>query len=185
MTIGTNRRNDAIGNNATSQYSYGFKIFAATDLKATVRHPTTNVETVLAYLTHYTVAGVGDKGGGSITLLGNFDWTDVSGNLLQDWALALTRNIDVKQETDVRNQGGFQQSVHEDAFDYFVMIDQKQQDQLDRSLSAPETYSSISAATQLTVGASGAAAGLPANPSGYARIDIGGTVFVMPYFAAQ
>ena len=38
--------------------------------------------------------------------------------------------------------------------------------------------------TQTTVGAAGAASALPANPTGYAKIDVGGTTYVVPYYAA-
>ena len=38
--------------------------------------------------------------------------------------------------------------------------------------------------TQTTVGAAGAASALPANPTGYAKIDVGGTTYVTPYYAA-
>ncbi len=38
--------------------------------------------------------------------------------------------------------------------------------------------------TQTTVGAAGAASALPANPTGYVKIDVGGTTYVTPYYAA-
>lgn len=37
--------------------------------------------------------------------------------------------------------------------------------------------------TQTTVGAAGAASALPATPTGYAVITIGGTDYVLPYYA--
>ncbi len=37
--------------------------------------------------------------------------------------------------------------------------------------------------TQTTVGAAGAASALPANPTGYMQLQIGGATFVMPYYA--
>jgi hypothetical protein len=42
----------------------------------------------------------------------------------------------------------------------------------------------IDVTTQTTVGAAGGASALPATPTGYAQINIGGTDFVMPYYAA-
>lgn len=42
----------------------------------------------------------------------------------------------------------------------------------------------INGATQTTVGAAGGASGLPATPTGYAKININGTDQVVPYYAA-
>ena len=41
----------------------------------------------------------------------------------------------------------------------------------------------ISGPTQSTVGSSGGAASLPGTPSGYLQINIGGTDYVVPYYA--
>lgn len=46
-------------------------------------------------------------------------------------------------------------------------------------------FSWLAAATQTTVGAAGAATALPANPTGYAKVQMGGTVRVIPYYAAS
>ena len=60
MTISsTTDRNDYTGNASTGTYAYGYKIFANTDLVATVRD-TDGVETTLTLTTHYTVTGVGN-----------------------------------------------------------------------------------------------------------------------------
>lgn len=37
--------------------------------------------------------------------------------------------------------------------------------------------------SQATVGAAGGAAALPATPTGYAKVDVNGTTYVMPYYA--
>lgn len=42
----------------------------------------------------------------------------------------------------------------------------------------------IAGNTQATVGAAGGAAGLPATPTGYKKVDIGGTMYVTPYYAS-
>ncbi len=140
MTIGASNRNDAIGNGSTPTYDYGFKVFAATQLRVTVRDPETDTETQLTYPTHYTVANVGRAAGGTITLVaGAFDWLDVDDNLDDGWQISIRRVVPVTQTTDVRNQGGFFADVHEDEFDYLTMIDQQQQDELDRAFRLPET----------------------------------------------
>ena len=42
---------------------------------------------------------------------------------------------------------------------------------------------SIGGTTQTTVGAAGAASALPAQPTGYAIINVAGTAMVIPYYA--
>lgn len=133
MTVpSTARRNDYIGNGATSVYSYTYRIFSSSDLLVTVRN-TANVETTLALSTNYTVTGVGDASGGSITLLGAF------APLPTSHVLTIRRVRPITQTTDIRNQGEFFPETHEDAFDHFIMVDQQQDDEIDRSIKIPET----------------------------------------------
>lgn len=126
-------RNDYVGNGSTSVYSFTFRIFDEDDLVVTTRD-TDNVEHTLTINTDYTVDGVGDEDGGSITL--------VAGNLTADYAITIRRVRDITQETDIRNQGEFFPETHEDTFDQLIMIDQQQQDEIDRSIKLPETISS-------------------------------------------
>lgn len=118
------------GNNTTPTYSYNFKIFEEGDLLVTSMN-TSNVETVLALTTDYTVSGEGDSGGGSITL--------VAGNLATGYILTIRRVNDIVQETDIRNQGAYYPAVVEDQLDKMVMIDQQQQNEIDRSPKLPES----------------------------------------------
>lgn len=118
------------GNNTTPTYSYTFKIFEEGDLLVTSMN-TSNVETVLALTTDYTVSGEGESGGGSITL--------VAGNLATGYILTIRRVNDIVQETDIRNQGAYYPSVIEDQLDKLVMIDQGQQNEIDRSVKLPES----------------------------------------------
>ena len=128
-------RNDYVGNGATSVYAYGFKIFSNTDLLVTVRDDN-DVETTLVLTTDYTVSGVGDTLGGNVTL--------VAGNLTTDYALTIRRVRPLTQLADIRNQGDFFAETHEDAFDKMVMVDQQQQNEIDRSLQLPETEADAS-----------------------------------------
>jgi len=118
------------GNNTTPTYSYTFKIFEEGDLLVTSMN-TSNVETVLALTTDYTVSGEGESGGGSITL--------VAGNLATGYILTIRRVNDIVQETDIRNQGAYYPAVVEDQLDKMVMIDQQQQNEIDRSPKLPES----------------------------------------------
>lgn len=122
--------NQYTGNNSTATYSYTFKIFEESDLLVTKMN-TSGVETVLALTTDYTVSGEGESSGGSITL--------VAGNLATGYILTIRRVMDVVQETDIRNQGSYYPAVIEDQLDKMVMIDQQQQNELDRSPKLPES----------------------------------------------
>lgn len=134
MTISsTTNRNDYIGNGSTSVYSYSFKIFSESDLLVTTR-TSAGVEATLVLTTDYTVTGVGETSGGSITL--------VAGNLASGTTLTIRRVRDLTQEADIRNQGDFYPEGHENAFDHLIMVDQQQQDEIDRSVKFPETVSS-------------------------------------------
>ena len=126
-------RVDYVGNGNTAEYDYTFQIFSASDLLVSVRDAN-NIETTLTLNTDYTVSGAGDPGGGSITL--------AAGNLESGNILTIRRVRDLTQETDIRNQGEFFPETHEDTFDHLIMVDQQQQDEIDRSLKLPETVAS-------------------------------------------
>lgn len=138
MTIASETaRNDYTGNGAVDTYTYGFKIFADSQLLVTQRDDATPpVETTLVLDTDYTVTGAGDTAGGTIVL--------TAGNLTTNYLLAIRRNVTLTQETDIRNQGSFFAETHEDEFDLLTMADQQQQIALDRSLTLPETGTGIS-----------------------------------------
>ncbi len=130
------------GNGAVDTYAYTFRIFSNTDLLVTVRD-TDDVETTLTLTTDYTVTGVGGLTGGNVVLVNSAQaWLDGDGDLLSGFALIIRRVRPLKQETDIRNQGDYYPEGTEDQFDSLVMIDQQQQDEIDRSLKLPETVSS-------------------------------------------
>jgi len=121
------------GDGATSIYAYPFVIQAAADLLVTVRNSTTNVETTLVLNTDYTVSGIGVTTGGNATLLGSF------APLTSGHVIAIRRAPQLTQSTDIRNQNEYLPEIHENALDRQVMLDQKQQDELDRSIKIMET----------------------------------------------
>lgn len=140
MSISTTvNRNDYVGNGNTAVYDFTFRIFAQTDLRVIVRD-TDNVETVLTITDDYTVDGVGDEGGGQITLVDDSqDWIDGDGDLKSGYIITLRRVRPLTQGSDIRNQGTYFPEVHEDTFDHIVMIEQQQQDDLDRAIKLPQT----------------------------------------------
>ncbi len=139
MTISSPiRRNNYIGNGSTPDYDYGFRIFAVTDLRVIV--VVAGAKTVLTYGTHYTVDGVGDAAGGTISLVaGAFDWLDADDNLDDDVILAIRGVRPVTQPTSIRNGGDYFPARHEDAFDNLAMIDAQQQDELERCIRLDES----------------------------------------------
>lgn len=135
-------RNDYTGNGATSVYAYGFRIFAETDLRVIVKDTDEN-ETVLTLTTDYTVSGVGSSGGGNITLVSAGQAWLSGGNLASGYDLTVKRVRPLTQLTDIRNQGEYFPEAIEDELDKGRMIDQQQQDELDRSLKFSETAQGV------------------------------------------
>jgi hypothetical protein len=125
------------GDGATSSYAYTFRIFDETELVVTELDTSGN-ETVYTLTTDYTVdaATIGDAGGGTIAL--------VAGNLTANYELEIKRVLPLTQATDIRNNDIYLPEDIEDQFDRLIMIDQQQQDTLDRSMVLPTTVSGVS-----------------------------------------
>ena len=67
MTISTTTiKNSYSGNGSTTSFNYTFKIADDDEIQVIIRS-STGTETVKTKTTHYTVAGVGNANGGSIT----------------------------------------------------------------------------------------------------------------------
>lgn len=135
----TVNRNNYVGNGATDTYNYNFKIFQSSDLEVAERD-LAGVVTIYTLNVDYTVTGVGNDAGGTIIL--------TAGNLTSGFELAIRRKPPITQLTDIKNQGDFFPEVHENTFDKGTMIDQKQQDEIDRSLKIdvvvdPSTFDTV------------------------------------------
>lgn len=115
-----------IGNGVTTVFPVGFKFNQAEDLIVNIVDDAEQTETLLTLDSNYTVQGAGEQNGGTVTLL--------NGPLPTGQSLITKRVVEVLQQTDLRNQGSFYAEVHEDAFDRSIMIDQQQQEELDRTL---------------------------------------------------
>lgn len=129
-------RNDYIGNNSASVYSFTFQIVNLTDLLV-VKRTDLGVESELDINTDYSVDYSLHDLGGNITL--------IAGNLPTDFALMIRRKKPLDQETDIRNQGAYFPEVIEDTFDQEVMNDQQQQEEIDRSFKCAETETGFDA----------------------------------------
>jgi hypothetical protein len=142
MTVpSANNRNDYLGDNTTPTYQFGFRIFSKTQLIVVKVLTGTTTLVFLTVDVDYTVDGVGEKNGGTITL--------TAGNLPTGDKLTILRGISLLQETDIRNLGDFHAEVHEDEFDRRVMTAQQQQEILDRCLKLAEIEAGSAASTKL------------------------------------
>lgn len=140
MISSLTNRNGYLGAGNENEYDYDFKIFSEDDLLVAIRN-SDNVEEILELDNDYTVSGVGDEEGGSITLVSDGQaWLDADGDLRSGYTISIRRVRSIKQLTDIANQGAFYAKTHEDVFDKLTMVDQQQQDELDRSMKLPETF---------------------------------------------
>ena len=132
----TTNRSDRTLNGVATVFAFDFKVFAETDLEVIHIDQTTEVETVLTLGVDYTVSGV-NADAGSVTL--------VTGPGTSGDRLIIKRVMNLVQPTRLRNQGDFFPATHERAFDRSIMIDQQQQEEIDRSfkLSPSATAGSV------------------------------------------
>ena len=144
MTVSsTTVKNSYSGNGSTTQFAYGFKIFADSDLIVIIRSAA-GTETVKTLTTHYTVAGAGDASGGSITFTtGN---TPASGE-----TVVIIREVPQTQAIDYIANDPFPAESHEEGLDRATMTTQQVQEELDRSIKLSRTNTMTS--TEFTVGA--------------------------------
>lgn len=110
----TTEANDTIERyviSGTGPYTFSWRIFDETDLAVTALSVGGVDPVALTVNTHYTVSGVNDEDGGSITLIGGAQ-TTYSG-----YTLDIRSNTPIEQPTSIKNQGTFAPVVHEKAFD--------------------------------------------------------------------
>jgi hypothetical protein len=117
------------GNGATTAFDYDFKVVDQAHLVVTLTDAS-SVDTVQTITTHYTVSGVGDEGGGSITMV----TAPATGELL-----TITRDVTRTQEVDLQNRGSFLPNTIERAFDKLTQITQDLDEQLTRAVKQPVT----------------------------------------------
>ncbi len=121
-----------LGNGTASNFSFAFKVFAATDLDVIRLASNTGVESTLVLNSDYSVTLNGDQNsnpGGSITLL--------AGALASGFTLTITSDIANLQPTDLTNQGGFYPEVITDSLDRATIQIQQISDIGDRTLKIP------------------------------------------------
>jgi len=131
MTVSsTTTKNSYAGDSSTVAFSYTFKIFDEDDITVVLRNNTTGAETVQAISTNYTVSGVGNAGGGTVT----FVTAPATGN-----TVVLLRITPLTQLTDYTPNDPFPAESHEDALDKLTFITQELQEEVGRSLKLSQT----------------------------------------------
>jgi hypothetical protein len=120
-----------VGTGLLDTYDYDFGITAKTEIRV---FETTDlgIETELKVDVDFTLTGIGDDAGGTVTR--------VAGNLPTNFQWFMRSNIALTQETDLNSQGGFFPEVHEDAFDKLTRLVQQLDDANGRSLVVSESY---------------------------------------------
>lgn len=125
----------ANGNGIATVFSFSpVTIFAASDLTVTFVS-TAGVETVLTEgsgTSNYSVALLTPT---VLPSTGSITYPATLGTQLANGEqLIIKRVVDLLQETDLNNQGGYFSATQEAAFDYAMMVDIQQQDEIDRSM---------------------------------------------------
>lgn len=132
-------RDDYIGDGLVNTYSYTYKIFNQSSIQITIADDSDVEFPTLIIGTDYTVTGVGEANGGTIVLVDNSQAWLTTGNLTNNYKIAILRVRPLGQDTDIRNQGVYFPALHEDEYDRQIMIDQQVQEQIDRSAKLPIT----------------------------------------------
>ena len=145
MTVSsTTVKNSYSGNGSTTQFAYGFKIFADTDLIVIIRTDSTGAETVKTLTTHYTVSGAGDASGGNVTFTsGN---TPASGQ-----TVVIIREVPQTEAIDYIANDPFPADSHEEGLDRGTMTTQQVQEELNRAIKLSRTNTMTS--TEFTTSA--------------------------------
>lgn len=130
MTVSSQvNRKDYAGNGSTTAFATEFRFLVDTDLKVILTVDSTSVETDQVLNTDYTVTGVGDDSGGTVTMI----VPPATGE-----TLTIKRDAPLTQNTDYVENDDFPAESHERALDKLTMNMQQQQEELDRSLKLSE-----------------------------------------------
>jgi chemotaxis protein histidine kinase CheA len=130
MTVSssTNRVSYA-GNGSTTVFPYTYKIFDQDDLTVILR-AANGTETVQTITSQYTVSGVGNAGGGNVTML----TAPASGT-----TLVILREQDLVQELDIVPNDPFPADSLEGALDKLTFMVQQHEETLGRTIKASRT----------------------------------------------
>ena len=142
MTISsTTIKNSYAGNGSTTAFTFSYYIIAEDDLEVLIRS-SNGTETLQTLTTHYTVTGVQNNAGGTVTMV----TAPATGE-----TLVIRRKTSQVQDTDYVANDPFPAETHEAALDKAMLVSQELQEQVDRSIKISRTNTMTS--TDFTVGA--------------------------------
>lgn len=124
ITAQTSKTGPYNGSGTTTVFSYTFEVQDETHLVVTLADAAGG-ETVQVLNTDYTVSGVGNAGGGQITMT----TAPASG-----YTLTISRDVPITQEVDLENRRSVAPEVLEDAYDKLTQIAQDFSEQLGRAI---------------------------------------------------
>lgn len=119
------------GNDVTTEFAYDFRIEDKSQITV-FETDDLGVVTTLTVDTDYTVAGIGNDAGGTITR--------VAGALPTNYTWYVRSNYQATQDTDFDSQGGFFPDIHEAALDKLTFLVQQINDQIARSFKLSDSY---------------------------------------------
>ena len=132
MTISTTSiKNSYSGDNSTTVFNYTFKVSDEDEIQVIIR-ASTGTETVKTKTTHYTVSGVGNANGGSVTFQSGHVPTNTE-------TVVLRRSTPQTQGLDLIENDPMPADNIETAYDKLTAISQELQEQVDRSLKISRT----------------------------------------------
>lgn len=137
------------GNGVTETFSFGFAIMSASDLLV-YHYDSDDTPSLLVKDTDYSVSGIGDSEGGSITLL--------TGALATGESLRLRSNYDLTQSASFPSQGRFYPEDHEKVMDSLARQIQQLNYEFSRLSTSSQEPTSLPAVTAGTVAAGTVAA---------------------------
>jgi hypothetical protein len=119
------------GNDIADTFSYTFKIFDKSEVSV-YETDDTGVETLLTVDSDYTVTGVGNDAGGTITR--------TAGALPTGYQWFIRSNFEETQLTAFTSQGPFFPDLHENAMDKLTLLIQQILDKLTRTFTLSDSY---------------------------------------------
>ena len=145
MTISTTTiKNSYSGNGSNLNFTYTFKITDDDDIQVIIRS-STGTETVKSKTTNYTVSGVGNAGGGTVSFVSGQPPSATE-------TVILRRATPQTQGMDLIENDPLPADTLETAHDKITSIAQELQEQVDRSIKLSRTNTMTS--TEFTVGSS-------------------------------
>ena len=136
MTITTNdTRDEYTATAGQTLFNYTFKIFESTDLNVYVTPVGQDPDDDIDIVTGYSVTGLGDEDGGTITLVTPTTAGD---------SVTIVSDIPESRTTDYQNNGDFLPDTVNDDFDRVVSLVKQAIDKVNRTVSFQESEQSVS-----------------------------------------